>query len=142
MEKMESFISIVNVLFLLILTIIIPAIDGIQTSSKILSCDETKHVLYQKITKVTKSFDSIISNKLLMVTFRPQIELKEHFDIFTDITSMEISINDNDVCKKMAITIAYNNLGIYYSILGQDHYIDAVANFDKATKLDGAQRAR
>ena len=140
MEKMESFISIINVVFLLILTIIIiiiiPAIDGIQTSSKILSCDETKHVLYQKITKVTKSFDSIISNKLLTVMFRPRIELKEHFDIFTDITSMEISINDNDVCKKMAITIAYNNLGIYYSILGQDHYIDAVANFDKATKLD------
>ena len=33
-------------------------------------------------------------------------------------------------------TIAYNNLGIYYAIFGQDHYIDAVANFDKATKLD------
>merc|ERR1711991_535238 len=83
---------------------------------------------------MTKSFESIISNRLLLLAFEPKVELEEHIIFFEQVTSM--TYPEDDACKKISLTIAYNNLGIYYSILGQNNYIRAVEDFKKAIQID------
>ena len=101
-------------------------------------CRKTSEV-YRNVSEATTHFELKLSERLLNATFDPNIELVGYLKLFEYILSSFSSggtFYSNDKCTQSALTIANNNIGIYYTMMGQHRYPEAVEYFQGAIATD------
>ena len=95
--------------------------------------------LYRNVSEATTHFEVKLSERLLSATFDPSVELVGYLNLFEYVVSSSSTsgnVYSNDKCTQSALTIANNNIGIYYTIVGQHRYQEAVTYFQAAIAAD------